>query len=113
MIAFGEVANGGSKALPMEIANIGGGIVAGTISGISAPFSLATNDYYAVPGTNDSISVTFSPIELRDYTNIITLTGSGGTVEVTLFGSGIPEPMGIWIMTVLGLLLSRPIKSQL
>ena len=89
MIAFGETA---LKTLPLEIANSGGGTVEGTISGILPPFSTATNDYYAVPGTNDSISVTFSPTDENDYTNVITLTGSGGTVEVTLIGSGIPEP---------------------
>jgi len=103
MIAFGEVANGGNKSLPLEIANIGGGIVDGTITGISAPFSLATNDYYAVPGTNDNISVTFSPTEERVYTNVITLTGNGGAAEVTLTGSGIPEPAILWIIGLLEL----------
>ncbi len=104
MLAFGETA---LKTLPLEIANIGGGIVDGTISGISEPFSLATNNYYAVPGTNDTISVTFSPIEERAYTNVITLTGNGGTAEVTLYGSGIPEPGIIWIMTVLCALINK------
>jgi len=96
MLAFGEDIES-PKSLPLEIANIGGGVVDGTITGISAPFSLATNAYYAVPGTNDTISVTFSPTEERAFTNVITLTGNGGTAEVTLTGSGIPEPIGFLI----------------
>ncbi len=89
MLCFGETA---LNILPLEIANIGGGIVDGTISGIEEPFSLSTNWYYAVPGTNADVFVTFSSTEERDYTNTITLTGNGGTTEVTLTGSGIPEP---------------------
>ena len=110
LLAFGETP---LKTLPLEIANIGGGIVDGTISGILSPFSLATNLYYAVPGTNDSISVTFSPTEERDYTNIITLTGNGGTAEVTLIGSGIPEPGIIWIAGLLGSLLIRGYSKRI
>ena len=95
MLAFGETA---LKTLPLEIANIGGGVVDGTISGIEEPFSLSTNWYYAVPGTNADVSVTFSPTEERDYTNIITLAGSGGSVQVTLTANGIPEPCLFWIL---------------
>jgi hypothetical protein len=95
MLSFGETS---LKTLPLEIANIGGGVVDGTITGITQPFSLSTNNYYAVAGSNDSISVTFTSSEERDYTNIITLTGNGGTAEVTLIGSGIPEPGIIWII---------------
>ena len=91
ILAFGEVVNASAKALTLEIANSGGGVVSGTISNIEAPFSLA-NTYLALPGTNASMSVIFSPIEERTYTNVITLTGTGGNAEVILIGSGIPEP---------------------
>ncbi len=89
MLCFGL---SGLQTLPLGIANIGGGIVDGTISGLEDPFSLSSNSYFAVPGTNSDVSVTFSPTDERDYTNVITLTGNGGTAEVTLTGSGIPEP---------------------
>jgi len=95
MLSFGEVAVSGSKILPLEIANIGGGVVDGNITGIASPFSLSTNVYYAVPGSNDTISVTFSPINEEDYTNTITLTGNGGTEKVTLIGTGVPEPISV------------------
>jgi len=100
MLAFGETV---LDTLPLEIANIGGGIVTGTISGIESPFSLSTNWYYAVSGTNAGVFVTFSPIEERDYTNVITLTGSGGSAEVTLTASGIPEPVMLWIVGLLAM----------
>ncbi len=92
MLCFDEVAPGGNKTLSLGIANIGGGIVDGTISGLENPFSVSDNSYLAVPGTNSNVSVTFSPTEERNYINVITLTGNGGTTEVTLTGSGIPEP---------------------
>ena len=66
--------------------------MSGTISGIAAPFSLGTNYYFAVAGTNDNVSVTFDPLEERNYTNTITLTGSGGSADVMLLGTGVPEP---------------------
>jgi len=100
---FSEVVIAGNKSLPIEIRNIGGGEVDGTVSGYAAPFSLATNSYYAVPATNDSISVTFSPDEGIAYTNVITLTGNGGTAQVTLYGTGVPEPGIIWIVGLLEL----------
>jgi len=42
--------------------------------------------------TSDIINVEFSPTSEENYTNVITLSGSGGGAEVTLIGSGIPEP---------------------
>ncbi len=100
---FGEVVIAGSKILPLEIRNIGGGEADGTISGYASPFSLATNNYYAVPAANDSVSVTFEPDEGIAYTNVITLTGNGGTAQVTLYGTGVPEPGIIWIIGLLEL----------
>jgi len=93
----GVVPGSGGKTLPLEIANLGGGEVSGTISGIdpSGPFTIETNYYSVVFGTNDNISVTFDPIEEKDYTNIITLTGTGGTAEVMLLGTGVPEPISV------------------
>ena len=103
MLAFGEDIEN-PKSLPMEIANIGGGIVSGIITGIEEPFSLSTNIYYAVPGTNDIISVTFTPTAEGVYTNVITLSGNGGAAEITLIGSGIPEPC-LFIIVLIPLFL--------
>jgi len=45
-IYFDEVVVGNSKTMPLEIKNLGGGVVFGSISGISSEFIL-TNSYYA------------------------------------------------------------------
>ena len=102
---FGEIVIAGSEILPIVIRNTGGGEVDGTISGYASPFSLATSSYLAVPATNDSVSITFEPDEGIAYTNVITLTGNGGTAQVTLYGTGVPEPylfiiyyFGLWII---------------
>ncbi len=102
-IYFDEVVIGNSKTLPLEIRNLGGGVVSGTITGASPEFIL-TNSYYATALTSDIINVEFMPISDGSYTNVITLSGSGGSAEVTLIGSGIPEPGILWIV---GLLATR------
>ncbi|RLD09472.1 MAG: hypothetical protein DRI44_08405 [Chlamydiae bacterium] len=96
-VYFGEVPVGNSKTMPLEVRNSGGGNVSGTITGISSAFIL-TNSYYATALTSDIINVEFTPINDMNYTNVITLSGSGGSAEVKLIGSGIPEPIGIFII---------------
>ena len=51
----------------------------------------------------------FQPDEEVDYSNTIYLTGNGtnGVVEILLTGTGVPEPVGIWIMITLGALFSK------
>jgi len=90
---FGDVAIAGSKTLSIEIKNIGSGEVSGNISGLIAPFSSADTSYSATPATNDFLNITFQPDENISYTNVITLSGSGGSAQVTLFGTGVPEPV--------------------
>ncbi|MCK5852573.1 hypothetical protein KAH27_06035, partial [bacterium] len=101
---FGEIVIGNSKTMPLEIKNLGGGVVSGAITGASPEFIL-TNSYFATALTSDIINVEFMPVSDGSYTNVITLTGSGGNAEVTLIGSGIPEPFlfiiyyfGLWII---------------
>jgi len=102
-IYFDEVVIGNSKTMPLEIRNLGGGVVSGTITGVLPEFIL-TNSYYATALTSDIINVEFIPTTEESYTNVITLSGSGGSAEVTLIGSGIPEPGILWIV---GLLATR------
>ncbi|MCK4981686.1 MAG: hypothetical protein KAS17_02120, partial [Victivallaceae bacterium] len=92
---FGEVLVGDIVTKQLDIFNVGSGVVSGTISGVTAPFSLSTNYYFAIPNIPDDITVDFNPQTEIDYTNIITLTGSGTNtaVEVTLIGTGVPEPV--------------------
>ena len=102
---FGEVVVGNSKTVPLDIRNIGGGVVAGTISGAAPEFSL-TNIYYATALTSDIINVVFTPTSDGNYTNVITLSGSGGSAEVELKGTGVPEPISVIgnLLSVIGLI---------
>ena len=99
LLDFGEVVPGTSKIMQLKVRNSGGGFVSGTISPTTAPFSL-TNYYYATALTSDYIKVEFSPTVEGIFTNNITLTGAGigGDAEVTILGTGIPEPIGILII---------------
>ncbi|RLD12133.1 MAG: hypothetical protein DRI44_01750 [Chlamydiae bacterium] len=90
-VDFGEVAVGIPATFPLEIVNMGAGVVSGSINGISAPFSLA-NSYYATAATSDAINVTFNPSSDGDFSQTITLSGSGGNAQVVLTGTGVPEP---------------------
>ncbi|MCK5852134.1 hypothetical protein KAH27_03805 [bacterium] len=91
-INFGDVVISDSKNLSLQIANAGGGIVDGLISGANSYFSISTNAYYVEAGKDTSVSVTFMPTENIAYTNTITLAGSGGTNNIIITGTGVPEP---------------------
>jgi len=88
---YGDVAVGIPATLQLEVMNIGAGVVSGSISGISAPFSLA-DSYYATAATADVLTVTFSPVSEGDFSQTITLSGTGGSADVLLTGTGVPEP---------------------
>ena len=105
---FGEVAVSKTKSMNLDIFNVGGGIVSGSVSfaTIDSFFTVSTNYYYATKESMDTINVMFQPDEEIDYSNTLYLTGSGtnGIVEVLLTGTGVPEPtiflllsFGFWI----------------
>jgi len=108
-IDFGEVAVGNNTTLPLEIMNMGAGEVSGSISGTANPFSNSTNFYYSTASSNDVVNLVFSPVGEGNFTNEITLTGSGGNAEVTLIGSGVPEPLSVigYLLSVTGLFFAR------
>jgi len=89
---LGEILPGNNNSLPLEIANTGGGTVSGSIAGEAAPFSLATNIYSTVAGNPDSVNVTFAPTVEGSFSNVITLSGIGGSAQVMLTGEAVPEP---------------------
>ncbi len=99
ILGFGEVLVTRNKVLELDIANVGGGVVAGNITPfpLTSPFTIATNYYSATAGMNDTISVTFEPSIEGFFTNSIILTGTGGTAEVILTGTSVPEPIGFLI----------------
>ena len=89
---FGEVVQGESKTFQLPAFNFGAGIVSGVIDGITSPFGfLGVSNYFAQPESPDFVSITFSPLAEGEYSNTVSLIGSGGNVEIELKGIGVPE----------------------
>jgi len=106
---FGDIAVGDTATLQLEIGNLGAGNVDGSISGASTPFSLGSS-YSSTAATSDIIEVTFTPDDQQVYSQTITLTGtSGGNADVTLTGTGIPEPLTVigYLLSIIGLFFAR------
>jgi len=62
------------------------------IDGITSPFGfLGVSNYFAQPESPDFVSITFSPLAEGEYSNTVSLIGSGGNVEIELKGIGVPE----------------------
>jgi len=107
-IDFGEVVVGNNTVLPLEVMNLGSGVVSGSITGASAEFSLA-NSYSATAPASDIINIEFAPASEENYTNVITLSGTGGSANVTLIGRGVPEPLSVigYLLSVISMLFAR------
>jgi len=109
---FGEIVVGNSTTLQLEIMNVGSGVVSGAISSVTAPFSLASDSYFATSETSDIINVTFSPSSEENYSETITLNGSGGNADVILTGTGVPEPVLIYYLSLIILLFLKNYSSK-
>ena len=83
--SFGTVAVGSSSNRTFTVQNVGGGTLAGTASGLSAPFSIVSNSSYSIGSfSSTSIVVQFSPGAAGSYTQTVAFTGGAGTTrEVT------------------------------
>ncbi len=105
LLDFGEVVAGQSKTVYLPIFNIGAGIVSGEISGISSSFSFSDGSNYSAQSESpDFINIEFAPLVEGDFSNTVTLDGSGGSEKVELKGTGIPEPVFIsFLLSAVGL----------
>jgi len=110
ILDFGDVIISNSATLRLKIKNCGATNFTGTISNSSSIFSL-TNAFSISGSTSAYIDVTFTPLEYKNYTNIITITGTGGIIngdiEVTFIGSVIPEPTTIIFTCLITLLINE------
>jgi len=106
---FGEVVAGESKTFQLPVFNLGAGTVSGQVSGISSPFSLNSgSDYSAQSESPDFVNITFAPLSIGDYSNVVSLAGSGGSAQVELKGTAIPEPVFVisYLLSAIGLFLA-------
>jgi len=68
-------------------------------------FSVQSGSPYVVaPLSSNDVTFRFSPLTEFPYTNNITFTSDGGNVDVTLIGTGIPEP-GFYLLFIIYQLL--------
>ena len=110
-INFGETVIGTPSIFYIPIFNFGSGVVSGEVTGVSVPFSLPDGSFYsALSEMPDFVSIRFSPDSEGDFSETITLTGTGGSEQVNLIGTAVPE-CGIFLIVLLPLItLLRRVK---
>ena len=92
LLDFGEVAAGQTKTFKLPIFNFGAGTVSGIVTGADSQFEfLNGSNYFAKSESPDFLNISFTPEFEEEYSNIVFLTGSGGTMQVELKGLGVPE----------------------
>jgi len=91
---FGDVVVGDDFDLPVSVENLGNGPLNGNVINLMIPiFSVQSGSPYAVaPLSSNVVTFRFSPIVEVSNTNLVTFQSNGGNIDVTLIGTGIPEP---------------------
>jgi len=104
-VDFGDVVVGDDFDLPVSVENLGNGPLNGNVINLMNPiFSVQSGSPYAVaPLSSNVVIFRFSPVVEIPITNIVTFQSNGGNTNVALIGTGIPEPIGIWILGMLEL----------
>lgn len=93
MLNFGEVAVGDMSNLPIQVENLGNAMLTGAVNFVPAPNFMVVPDTYHIPYfTNTDIMITFAPTIEYHWTQTIVFASNGGTNDVLLIGTGIPEP---------------------
>lgn len=106
---YGMCTPGTTNYLSFTVGNIGGGSLSGTVTGISAPFSVTKNDSYNLPyGSNVSVEIAFIPTDTNPVTQVITCTG-GGDADITLKGN-VPSATPAVVSFIGGSLISGDIN---
>ena len=87
--SFGTVAVGTTSDRTFTVGNVGGGTLAGTASGVSAPFSIVSGGSYSVGSfVYTSVVVRFSPVSVGSWTQSLSFSGGGGsTAQVSGTGA--------------------------
>jgi len=105
VLDFGDVVVGESAALPVMVMNTGNSLLSGTVQFVPAPVFSANPSAYSVPAQESSnVVVTFSPLVEYRWTQTIVFASNGGSTNVTLIGTGIPEPSFMVLIGVIGAL---------
>jgi len=90
-LSFGDISIGTTKDLSFTVKNIGTGILEGSASGLSEPFSFVVMpEYYLGAEQSTTVKVRFAPITAGDSSQIVNFTGGIGSSN-GVNGSGMDE----------------------
>lgn len=104
ILDFGDVVVGDSATLPVSVMNTGNSGLTGTVNFVPAPiFTVHPGNYTVAPLQATNVLVTFSPPVEYHWTQVVQFASNGGSTNVTLIGTGIPEPMVMGLVGLLGL----------
>jgi hypothetical protein len=98
LLYFGELVPGESTNRNAVVSNIGFATLTGTVTSVLGPvFSVASVlPYVAGAQATDVVTFTFAPlIDGITWTNFVQFVSNGGTNDVTLIGTGVPEPAAL------------------
>ena len=89
---FGEAVAGQTKTFQLPVFNFGAGAVSGIVIGTDTQFELLSGSNYSAQSESpDFVNISFTPSAEEEYSNVVFLTGSGGSAQVELKGIGVPE----------------------
>lgn len=93
VLDFGEVVVGDSVSQLIQVRNTGNTSVNGTVLYVPIPIFTITPSAYTVPPLDaTNLTATFSPPVEFAWTQTVICASNGGTQDVVLIGTGIPEP---------------------
>jgi hypothetical protein len=101
VLDFGDVMIDDTVTNSYSLHNHGPAIIAGSVTNVMTPFTLISGSPYILnPGGSGHVIISFSPTEETGYTNMICFSGGGGRTAI-LYGTGVPEPAGVFLVLAL------------
>lgn len=96
-ISFGHVPTRGSLSLPWTITNTGcDTLILHSLISDSAAFTTSPLPAVLMPGASDTVLITFSPTQSRNYIGTATLATSADTLSPIFLGTGMPAAFAQW-----------------
>ncbi|MCX7003261.1 MAG: hypothetical protein NTV22_08315 [bacterium] len=111
LLDFGEVVIGDAAQLPVSVKNVGNSTLNGTVNFVPVPiFSVAPGTYTLPVNDGTNVIVTFTPPLMYAWTQTVVFTSNGGDVDVTLIGTGIPEPLACAAVALVFMAVCRRLR---
>jgi hypothetical protein len=99
ILDFGDVVIGDVTSQNVRVENRGNSAVNGTVNFIPVPIFTVVPNTYAIPPLDiTNLTVTFSPPVEFAWTQTVIFASNGGTQDVIFIGTGIPEPICLWLI---------------